>query len=161
MGNVNGWEVEDALADAVRIEPVALQEEFVRLPGDLAYWGARYSDAYRAATMAELDRKRVFAKLRLSWRARLQAQGKEGGSGRVTDSMVDAQVEVDDEYQGALLREAEAEVERERTKLALDAVRAKRDMLLGLGGIVRDAMRGDPQVREEQAAQARKAGFGG
>ena len=53
--------VDAYLYDCVNVEPEALQEEFVRIPADLAYWNERYAQAHREHLLAKLDAERAEA----------------------------------------------------------------------------------------------------
>jgi hypothetical protein len=133
-----------ALMDAVKIEPLALQEEFVRLPSDLAYWNARYADAQRTFLVRKLELDQLNARLRIELRERLLVT-----ESKVTESMVDSRVELDDRYGNARLAMVEAEADKMHKYGAVDALRAKRDMLVSLGAHVRAEMQHDPQLRDE------------
>lgn len=146
MARLNDLEVDEYLARCVEIDPLGLQEEYVRLPADLAYQSSRYAQAYREAARAKSARKRLGALLAIEHRARLQLDG------RATEAMVEAAVETDPRMQTAEDREIDAEVERQRLYGIVDAVRAKKDMLVSIGAHVRAEMGADPTVRAAHAA---------
>lgn len=60
--------LEADLRDAVRVEPLALEEEFVRTPGDLAYWTARHAVAIGVHLRAKARAKKLRALLFLEAR---------------------------------------------------------------------------------------------
>jgi hypothetical protein len=144
MATLRDIEIDDYLAEVVRIEPLALEEEFVRLPSDLAYWNERYAQAMRAHLVAEIDRNRLCAQLRIECRERILLTLP-----KATESMVESAVEMDQRNFDAKMRAIEAEVDEKRLRGVLDAVRTKRDMLISLGAHVRIEMEHDPVIREE------------
>lgn len=148
--------------ESVDIEPTAIEEEYVRVPADLAYWGEKYARAYEVHAICKQRSKTLNALLRIEHRERFheqfqadKAEKNKSGSGRVTDSMVESAVEMDERYQGMQAELIEAEVDLVRVKGTLEAVRTKRDMLVSLGAHIRAEMEGDPVVRAAYA-DARK-----
>lgn len=138
-------EPDEYLRQCVRIEPLAIQEEYVRLPSDLAYWNARYASALRQHMMAKIESERVAARLRIELREQLL-----GRNAKVTESMVDSAVETHPDWQTARLEEIDAEVRKVQLHGVLDALRTKREMLISLGAHVRKEMDHDPAIRREQ-----------
>ncbi len=136
-------ELEEYLRECVKIEPLAIQEEFVRIPADLAYWNARYALALREHLTAKIDLDVTRAKLQPIVRLAIQEAG-----GKVTESQVDAAIESHDSYVDARRRVADAEVAKNELFGSLDAIRAKKDMLMSLGAHLRVEMEGDPVMRE-------------
>jgi hypothetical protein len=136
-------EVESYLADCVRIVPEVLNEEFVRLPADLAYWSARYADALRAHLTAKLNLNKVEARAHIECREQLLVEHS-----RPTESMVEAAVMEYEPLQAARLACIEAEVEKARVGGVVDAIRCKKDMVVSLGATIRAEMEHDPIVRE-------------
>jgi hypothetical protein len=124
---------------SVEITPEAIQEEFIRIPADMAYWGAKYAEASRTYLIAEQAVKEVRARLRLAIR--------ETASAKLTVDAVDAQVEGQAEYQSAKMAEIEAEAAKLLAKVKLDAVIAKRDMAMSLGAHLRAEM-GSSHIRD-------------
>lgn len=146
-------DVDAYLADSVQIYPEAIQEEYVRLPSDLAYWGQRYTDALRVFLGAKLDMDRTEARVKILCRAELNAK-----EGKVTESMVSAAVDQHPDMEKARLALIEAEVEKARLGNVLDAIRAKKDMLVSLGAHVRSEMEHDPLLRDQSRGRAALAG---
>jgi hypothetical protein len=126
---------DDYFRKAVEIIPEAIREEFVRVPADLAYWGRKYADAVKAALVAEHDRKVTYAEERLRVRALAQA-----GNVKLTEADVEATVERSPPCRAAKLAEIEAEAGKVGARVALDAVSAKRDMVMSLGAHIRAEM---------------------
>lgn len=140
---IHDLDVDEYLADCVQVYPEALQEEYVRIPADLAYWNARNSAANRNHLVTKMNRERTVARLQIETRAAFEVAGK-----KATEALVDATVTMSDEYGVARMAEIEAEVEKAKLSGVVDAIRAKRDMLISLGAHVRAEMQGDPSLRE-------------
>lgn len=134
-------ELDTYLKDSVRIVPEAIQEEFVRLPADLALWNHRYAQAYQLFVTRKVDADRLEALLEIEHRERLTMAGK------TTESQVKAAVETDSRMYDARRALIDAEVEKVRLNGVLDAVRSKRDMLISIGAHQRAEMQGDPSIR--------------
>jgi hypothetical protein len=132
----------DPAMQACQIDPDRMQEEFVQLSGRLAYWGRRYGEVQVDLMRAELGLKKLKKRTYLELRA-----GKEKGQ---TETMLDAQVEVD----GAVQIAEELVLQRTAAKLDLqtvvDAIRTKRDMLISLGAHQRAELKGDPMLRHAE-----------
>lgn len=146
MARLNDIEVDDYLAKACEIDPLGLQEEYVRLPADLGYWNQKYAIAYRLHARARLSRKRLEALLAIEHRQGMLDEGR-----KPTEAMVAVAVETDERLAEAMEAEVEHEVEKVRLWGVLDAVRAKKDMLVSLGAQLRAEMNSDPSVRANVA----------
>ncbi len=171
MPNINGLDIEQYLYDSVSITPEALSEEFARVSLDLAYWNHQYAERTREYRMAEITQKRTRAMLYIKHRLRLQeeaiAEAAEGDGGvdakgkpkpvkveRVTEAQVDSAVLLDDDMVVCDTNLITTEVEREKARGVLDAVRAKREMVVSLGAHIRAEMAGDPILRHQLANTA-------
>lgn len=139
-------DIEKYLSECVRIEPLALEEEFVRLPSDLSFWNQRYSEVYRYWLQCKIEVGEVKARVQLEERDRLEnaAKGKRVTIGEVEDALV-----LNAEYQKAKMREITVEAEKVRLWGVLDALRSKRDMLISLGAHIRAEMSNDPLIRQQ------------
>jgi hypothetical protein len=146
--SLNEIQVEQFLKDSVEIEPTLLQEEYVRVPADIAYWNERYSVALRAHLMAKLTLDRIFAGVQIETRETLLAEGS-----KVTESTVAAKVELNPKYQQARLAVIDTEVEAARIKGVGYAVSAKREMIVSLGAHLRIELQNDPALRDFKKAQ--------
>lgn len=144
-------------ADSVQIyadTPELLDEEFKRLPADLAYWGERNAVALREHLDAKANAKIVRARRELEIREKLRSEAPTDAKGkaeRVTEGSVTCALESDDQVIEADVAERISEVEVVRIKVILDAIRSKKDMLVQLGAQYRAEMAGDPSL----AARAR------
>lgn len=131
------------LRRAVQILPSEIQEEYRRLPGEVAYAGMLLAEAERAQREAELDARMVTARRALTIRAELEMRGQ-----KVTEGLVAANLESDSQWQDAQVREIARRADRARIKAVCDALDAKRDMLISYGAHVRQEMRPDPIIRD-------------
>lgn len=147
---------EEYLRDCLHIAPEVIQEEFVRLPGDLAYWNQRYSEALEAALNARHERKKVRGELWLNIKTELLEDGH-----RATEKVLDNSVDSHPDYVDACMAEAKAEAEKARVYGILDSVRAKKEMLISLGAQLRQEMEHDPTIREQVGARRRMGYEGG
>lgn len=162
---------EEYLVRSVEIEPLALEEEFIRLPSDLARWNHLYSDAVAAYLSAKFAREQVYASLHGEMRQQLMdqavdaataadAEGKKKARVKApTVGDIEAAVLLHPDYKAA--KEAEIEAERNKAHLygVVDSVRTKRDMLIQIGAQRRAEMQMDPMIKEETRAQRAAAGL--
>jgi len=157
VAKINDIEVDDYLSNCVIIEPLAIEEEFIRLPADLAYWNERFAQANRAFLIADIEEKRTEARLHLECRARLTVEKGEDGKKVKAPTVSDIEAEVNghEDMQRAQDRLIAAEAEKVRLYGVLDAIRTKREMVVSLGAHMRAEMQGDPTLRE-QALSARR-----
>lgn len=170
MPTHNGMDIDQYTYDSVSITPEALSEEFARVALDLAYWNAQFAEALRSYRIAELEQKRTRAMLYIKHRTLLQeaafqdaqsaptefdAKGKPKAAkvDRVTEAQVDAAVLLDPAMVECDNNLIVTEVEKEKVRGALDAVRAKREMVVSLGAHIRAEMAGDPTLRTQLANQ--------
>lgn len=137
------------LRDCVRIEPIALHEEFIRMPADYAYWNEQYRQKLEAHLLCAAERKRVYAGCLLAAGERINAStGKP-----VTVDQAKAIAETDRSYQLCVTDDIHAEADMIEARGILEAIRTKRDMLMQLGATARQEMQHDPAVRERSRAQ--------
>lgn len=146
-------DLHEYLRQSVRIDPIALEEEYVRLPADIAFWNERYAAVYRLYLERRLIARQVEAELSREHREYLTAANK----GRVTVGEVEHEVVLDPSYQRAKASEAEAEAEVKRLYGILDALRTKRDMLISLGATIRQEKQNDPVLRAQAAEREVRA----
>jgi len=137
-------EMEEYLRKCVRIDPLDLQAEYVRISADLAYWNDRYADALRSYLMSKVDLRVLEAQLEpITRQALIDTNGK------TTEAQVKAALEGDERIVDANRALVEAEVEKNRLYGTLDAIRSKKEMLVSLGAHVRAEMAGDPLLRDQ------------
>lgn len=140
--------LEAYLKECVAIFPEQLQEEFVRLPADLAYWSEQHASAYRYSLDRELYRKTLYGKLYHEYLAKL-AMGRPGTRGP-TVGEVEAAIAQDPSFIAAKAEENEADSARVRLLGVVEAIRAKREMIVSLGAHIRAEMQHDPLLRTQQ-----------
>jgi hypothetical protein len=120
----------------VTIDEMALQEEYIRLPSDFAYFSELNAEAKRMFALSKVDRDITRSRLRMVARETLEASGK-----RATESMVDAAVELDPVWLEVKTKEIELEANAVRIHGVLESLRTKRDMLISLGAHTRAEMK--------------------
>lgn len=166
MSIIEGIEVEPYLLDCVTIEPLQIQEEFVRVPRDLAYWNQRYSTANERMLTAKHEWERAKASAEL----RIRTQGEDAVAAEAVDTPPDAKpkptkgrargggyseaavaarVVLDDTVYDARVEYIRCEVEKVHLAGVLDAVRSKRDAVVSIGAHIRAEMQGDPSIRDQ------------
>jgi len=141
-------EVTQYLKECVTIEPMALEEEFIRVPSDLAYWGARFADAQRDAALAKLRRDEVEAAIDAEHRTVAASSGE-----KVTEKVIASRVAQDDRMKAVEIELIDADARAQRARAFCDAVRAKRDMVIALGSQVRAEMAADPSIRQQMTSR--------
>ena len=141
------------LAECVHIDPLAVQDEYVRVSADLAYWNAQYAKSVRDSLIAkvELDilERELYPKCR---------QVLEDGGVRPTEAAIDIEctsprattIGHSDAWKAAKRQLAEAEADKAKAYGVVDAVRAKKDLLISLGAHIRAEMERDPVLRDQQ-----------
>lgn len=139
--------MEDYLRACVRIDPLDIQGEYIRIPADLAYWNDRYAEALRVFLGSEIEVKLIRAQMEPQIREMLLNAG-----GKTTEAQVKAAIDSDENVIDAQRRNVEAEVEKNRHYGILDAIRSKKEMLISLGAHIRVEMAGDPLIRDMQRA---------
>jgi len=144
---VRDIEIDTYLYECVQIEPEALEEEFIRLPADIAYWNEKYSIALREYLLAKLRADETKALVTMETREFANASGV-----KMTVGDLEAKVQLDDRVQDANLALVEAEAARQALRNRCDALMAKRDMLQSLGAKLRVEMMSDPVVRDQMIA---------
>ncbi len=137
-------ELEDYLRECVGIDPLQLNDEFIRIPGDLAYWNARYARALRTFLMAKVDKDITRGRLEPILRAAIINAG-----GKPTEKQIDGLIDSNQSYIDICHALVDAEVEKNECYGALDAIRAKKEMLISLGAHLRAEMEHDPLLRDQ------------
>lgn len=119
--------------------PEDIYGEFLRLPGHLARALAVYADAAAAVLRAERERDREWARMYLACKATTP---------KPTEEVAKAMVELQPAYQAADDALADAQAHKLRSHAAVEAVKAKQDMLVSLGAHLRAELKGNPLIRE-------------
>lgn len=139
----------------VTIEPLQVQEEYVRVPSDLAHWNGKWTDAIDEDTKAAAERKELKATITLEIRWAKENQLEYTSADKrtwpvkaLTEAVVDSIIQLDPRYLVTLDRERLADVEKTRIAGVIEAIRAKKEMLISLGAHQRLEMERDPQVNQ-------------
>jgi hypothetical protein len=141
-------DLEEYRRACVRIEPEAIQDEYVRTPSDLAYWSEMHSNVFREWQLAKFAREQEWGAAITRSRATLSSASV-SGRGPTVDQ-VDAHATNDEAYVAAKRNEIYLEAERQRLLGMVEAIRTKKDMLVSLGAHIRAEMERDPQVNERE-----------
>lgn len=136
------FEFDDNYArECVKLEPTALEEEFVRYTADFAFWGSKFASAKQEESLAKLARDTTAADLDVGAREAL------AGDKKPTEAMISAWVAKHPAMQQAEKDVIAATYHVDRTRAIWEALRAKRDMLVGLGAQQRAEMQHEPTVK--------------
>lgn len=135
---------EEVLA-ATKINPLALDDGFIKISAQLATFNERFYEALRTHLRAKAELDRTWARLYLAIREELK-----DADPKTTEATIKASVDSHDEYFAARMAAAEAEAEKSRLWGVLDALRAKKDALISLGANARAEMSGMPGIRGER-----------
>ena len=133
------------------VDDLQINEEYKRIPQDIAYWNIKLSKALRAKLHADFEKDQMESKLRIQHRARLEID-----NAKVTIDMVTSAIDQDDEMKEAKLNGIDAEAEYQKIRGIAAAVSAKKDVLQSLGANIRAELEGSPTLRE-QALYRRRA----
>ena len=137
-------EIDKYQRDCTNIEPLALQEEFVRVPADMAHWNGKYADAFEDYEQSKLHTRRLESLIQIEVRDRLARDG-----GKTTEKAVESAVAGDPRLQAAEDEQLRTEVQLVRLKGVCEAVRCKREMIVSLGAHVRSEMQMDPIIKNQ------------
>jgi hypothetical protein len=148
MAMLQDIEVEKFLKDSVDVEPTLLQEEFIRLPADVAYWNERYAGKLKAHLATKVEVDHLHARLYIEIRETMEAEGK-----KATESAVEAKIETSPVYHQMRLTLVGLEAEVAHLKGVLEAVRTKREMVISLGAQLRQELQHDPVIRDQLRAK--------
>jgi hypothetical protein len=156
--------LELAMRERLRIDPMALQEEFVRIPGSIAYLGALHGKAVEDNLRARIRSKKLWGLMLMQAREQLeeqnttaqeqedQAADKAGRKPkdvkvRITEAQVEGLAHQFKPWQDAQEDEARTERAVIEAKANFVAIVAKKDMLVQMGATERAEMERDPSVR--------------
>ena len=130
---------------AVAIDEGNLRDEIVRLPSDLAYYGHQFALASREQIAAKLSLAEVESMVYLEVRETLEDLSDKGK--KPTEATISSRVDTDHRVRDARALMIAAEFNVAQVRAHVDAVRAKREMLIALGQLARAEM-GPTQVRD-------------
>lgn len=127
--------------EATSIDPMALSsleavnEEYCRLPSDLAYWAGVYAQSLGEYLEAKAKSKQLEGVLYLRYRATQTPDGK-----TPTEKYVEACINTDAAYIAQVALRDSAEVQKVWSGGIVDAIDAKRDALITMGANTRREM---------------------
>lgn len=158
-------ELELDLRERLRINPLMLQPEFVRIPMHIAVLGKRHGEAVENRLRAKTRSKKLWGLMLMQARDDLEQENdrkqqveydtaeREKRKAldvrvRITESMVDSRAWQYPVWLAAQDDEAAAERREVAAKANFEAIRAKKDALVQLGATERAEMERDPIVRD-------------
>ena len=109
--------------------------------------------AQRRYLMAEMEKKKTEARLHLLAKANAALSDK--GKGKTVPDLK-AEVEVHPEFLAATVDLIDADSEKLRMRGIVDAVTAKKEMLISLGAKLRVEMQGDLRLAQDMAERRRQ-----
>lgn len=134
-------------SDSLAIHEHDLTADMTALPGQIAYWSAMFASATEAALEAKAMLEQQEADTSEAFRDQFSS-GKE----KLTEARLPSLVDRDPDVRAAKTRHIKAEANRLRVKGMLDALFAKRDMLVQVGARQRQEMGAlEPTTRREPA----------
>lgn len=116
-----------------RIEPVAIQEEYAAVPGDLYRWCRLLADADHALGVSEQE----IEDCENDERVRLLAEAEKAEEKPPSEDRLKAKVRAAAPYKAACRRALDARREKARAFAVVEGIRAKKDMLISLGADLR------------------------
>lgn len=134
-------------SESLAIHEHDLTADMTALPGQIAYWSVMFA----TATEAALEAKAALEQQEADTSEALRDQYT-GGKEKLTESRLSSLVDRDVDVRAAKTRHIKAEANRLRVKGMLDALFAKRDMLIQVGARQRAEMGAlDPTTRRDPA----------
>ncbi len=122
------------LDDMADVDSDNLADEFIRLPGQLAYWSALTSTATNYLLKAERVLKANQAKLWLETRQKLSMDPTKG---RCTEALVDATMMADPRWSTMHEEVERARIDLSRSKVRFEALRSKKEALSSFNALRR------------------------
>lgn len=141
----------DYLKECLELSPVAIQAEFCRMAGDVAFWNEEYRKVYKTFWCKKVEFERLESRLSLETRTMLENADSKT---RVTEALVESTMKAgSQEWIKGRLELVEADCERVRLVGILESLRDKKDMLVSLGAHLREEMAGDPMLKTHMRNQ--------
>lgn len=131
----------DFARQCVALDNTALDAEFTKYTGDFAYWGAQLAMVKQEESLAKLAKETTAADLDAAAREALV------GDKKPTEASINAWIVRHPAMQEAEKNVIEATFRVDQVRAVWEALRAKRDMLVGLGAQQRAEMQHEPSVK--------------
>jgi hypothetical protein len=138
---VSSDEESKIVSQVVSIDSSDINSEYIRLPADLAYWNALYATAIGA----ELCLKQELKTLQATLEDRYRKEAKD----RPTEKYLESCVNRDNGFLAARSALDGATVTKVRISGVVDAICAKREMLVSLGASLRAELQGPLSINEK------------
>ncbi len=142
------FELDPYLTECVALEPIALSEEFARLPSDYARWNELLAEAHHRYLAAALHTRRTRARITLAIR-RDPAVYAALYKCKITEGAIGDIVALDREVRAAEDAEAAADRDRSRVRGVLSAMARKSEALVTIGAHQRAELTLTPHIRSQ------------
>lgn len=138
------------------IDSTQIEEEFIRLPGDLASLSELHVEAAESAEYADLALEILEARATAEIREHAKLMGD-----NATVNFLSSKLKLRPDWQSAKRESIARRAEEARAKAMVNAVIAKREMLISLGAHIRAQLMGDPTTRAKGSISrsSRKGSF--
>lgn len=143
------------LERVVSIDVTQITEHFISVPAELAYFNERYAETVRG----QLEAKSACDNARATAYCTIKTEYEEEGK-KITEAALSAQIELDPAYTEAKIAFVDAETKKQQARGRVEAVHAKKDMLISLGAHLRAEL-SDPMVKRiaQNAKETNDTGF--
>lgn len=144
INKLKALKVEEFLIESVEIDPLRIQEHYVSIAAQYAFWSHKFADAERIRDLTKVEEARVRGTLELKHRQDMLDAGA-----KPTESQIAARVNLDPTLFDITTELVEASFHVTRLKGVLQALSIKNQSLMSLGAHVRQEMQGDPLLRQQ------------
>jgi hypothetical protein len=127
-----------------RIEPVAIQEEYAAVPGDLHRWCRILADADHALGVSEQD----IEDCENDERVRLLAEAEKAEEKPPSEDRLKAKVRAAAPYKTACRKALDARRTKAYAFAVVEGIRAKKEMLISLGADLRSEQERELLIRD-------------
>lgn len=144
----------DRLKTDLNINPNDLQTGFMTQAGLFSWYAEKAAQAARQADRAKQRRDIIYAKLA----QKIRTQAAEAGV-KVTEAAIEEQVRISNEYVNACTQYYDAQMIEKLAESAVEAFRQRRDMLVQLGAMSREELKGQLRMSGPDSTSARAEGL--
>lgn len=145
-------ETDREIARATSIEPTAIQEEYSAVPADVYRWASAVAERDEVLDYAERDLKSYEARRAVEIVDAVKAEEKVPGEAKIT-----AAIRRESGWVKAVELVAKARRGKADALAVLEAVRAKKEMLISLGATQRLELEREALIRDRERGGGRRA----
>ena len=128
--------------------PSEFNREMAQQPAKYAWMGILYSLAVKQHGDAKSALKTKYAQLDKKHRKRREEEGV-----KITESLIEADIERDKEYTDSVVKVLEAELNMNIMRVATDAFEQRKDMLISIGSNLRHEMNQDINIKKAEVRE--------